>query len=275
MSVKERAYGDVWARLAHVQRGIRTCLKCALLALLLVSLGVSGAHAKDTNEAYARVVVGTAALRTGPSATFRIVHVGNQGDTFRVRERSTRGYWLRVELPDGSLAWIAGDAVYVHELGPKSRWERFLDRVFAPPPLLGAHGEVAVTLGSLSGSGFMALRPAWVLAPAFALEANLAATVGSSGRLFIGGVGGVVNLFPKWPVVPFFTIGGGAAHAAPNADTFVLEEGTRSTMYAGGGIRLGFRHRIIVRVEGRGYAFFDENVLVAQQEVSGGLSAFF
>jgi hypothetical protein len=31
----------------------------------------------------------------------------------------------------------------------------------------------------------------------------------------------------------------------------------------------------VVRVEGRGYAFFDEGELVAQKEVSGGLSAFF
>jgi hypothetical protein len=241
-----------------------------------LSLSFSSAHAHaDDRVVYARVVVGTAALRTGPGATFRIVRVASQGDTFPVQERGTRGYWLRVELPDGSLAWIQGDAVYTHEVGPPSRWQRFLSKVFSPPPLLGAHGEIAVTLGTLDGSGFMAVRPAWVLAPAFAIEGNLAGSVGSSGRLFIGGIGGVVNVFPSWPIVPFFTVGGGLARALPNADTFVLGEGTRSTMYGGGGLRFGFRHRIVVRVEGRGYAFFDEGVLVAQQEVSGGLSAFF
>jgi hypothetical protein len=219
--------------------------------------------------------VGTAALRTGPGASFRIVRVAAQGDTFPVQERGTRGYWLRVELPDGSLAWIQGDAVYTHEVGPPSRWQRILAKVFSPPPLLGAHGEVAVTLGMLEQSGFMAVRPAWVVAPAFELELNLAASVGSSGRLFIGGLGGLVNVFPSWPIVPFFTAGGGLARALPNADTFVLEEGTRSTMYGGGGLRFGFRQRIVLRVEGRGYVFFDEGSLVEQREVSGGLSAFF
>jgi hypothetical protein len=165
--------------------------------------------------------------------------------------------------------------VYTHEVGPPSRFQRFLRRVFAPPPLLGARGEIAVTLGMLEQAGFMALRPSWLLAPAFAFEANLAASVGSAGRLFIGGLGGVVNVFPSWPIVPFFTLGGGAVHSAPNADTFVLGEGTRSTMYGGGGLRFGFRQRIIVRIEGRSYVFFDENDLVSQQEVSGGLSAFF
>jgi hypothetical protein len=244
-------------------------LACAIWSALLTH-----AQAQD-RVVYARVVVGTAALRTGPGASFRIVRVASQGDTFPVQERGTRGYWLRVELPDGSLAWIQGDAVYTHEVGPPSRWQRFLGKLFSPPPLLGAHGEVAVTLGTLDGSGFMALRPAWVLGPAFEIEGNLAASVGSSGRLFIGGVGGLVNVFPSWPIVPFFVVGGGLAQALPNADAFVLSEGTRSTMYGGGGLRFGFRHRIVVRVEGRGYAFFDEGALVAQEEVSGGLSAFF
>jgi hypothetical protein len=103
----------------------------------------------------------------------------------------------------------------------------------------------------------------------------LAASVGSAGRIFIGGLGGVVNIFPSWRIVPFFTVGGGLAQVAPNADTFVLKSGTRSATYAGGGLRFGFRQRIILRVEGRGYVFFDANNLVAQQEVSGGFSAFF
>jgi hypothetical protein len=245
------------------------------LWFVLGSLGLASSARADDQVVYARVVVGTAAVRTGPGATFRIVRVASQGDTFPVHERATRGYWLRVELPDGSLAWIQGDAVYVHEVGQPSRWQRFLARVFAPPPLLGARGEIAFTLGTLSRSGFLALRPSWLLAPPFAIEANLGASVGSSGRLFLGGLGGVVNVFPSWRIVPFFTVGGGAARALPNADTFVLEAGTRSMMYGGGGLRFGFRQRLIVRIEGRGYTFFDENTLVAQQEVSGGLSAFF
>jgi hypothetical protein len=224
---------------------------------------------------YARVVVERAALRTGPGATFRLVRTAEQGETFPVRERAPRGYWLRVELPDGSAAYVQGDAVFTHEVGARSRRTRVLGKLFAPPPLLAAHGEVAISLGALADSGFMAARATWLLAPSFGFEGTLGAAVGSTGRIFLGGAGGIINLFPSWPVVPFMAAGGGGLYASPNADSFVLEEGTRSLLYGGGGLRFGFRHRLIVRVEARAYAFFDADRLLAQQEISGGLSAFF
>lgn len=263
---------------ALVRRGLPGLFLFILLGLADLTLHGSAARADDDAAepvVYARVIVEATALRTGPGAGFRIVRIAEQGESFEVRERATRGYWFRVQLPDGSLAWIDGNTVYNHEVGPRSRGSRFMAFLFAPPPLLSAHGELPVQLGVLSGSGFMALRPTLLLAPTFGFEANLAASVGSSGRLFMEGVGAVVNVFPSWPVVPFFAGGGGFAQSAPNADSFILESGTSSMLYAGGGLRLGFRYRLIVRVEARSYAFFDADRLVAQQEVSGGLSAFF
>jgi uncharacterized protein YgiM (DUF1202 family) len=266
----------------HARLGQR-CVHALLCALLWLGLsyqtGVSSAPAAAQEDAevevFARVVVETAALRTGPGATFRLVRVANQGETFPVRQRATRGYWLRVELPDGTLAYVQGDAVYMHEVSERSRSQRVLGKVFAPAPLLSAHAEIALSFGALGSSGFMAARPVWLLAPSFGFELNLAASVGSTGRLFMGGVGGIVNIFPNWPIVPFLAAGGGAVYASPNADSFVLEEGARSMIYAGGGLRFGFRHRIILRAEGRAYAFFNANQLFATQEISGGLSAFF
>jgi hypothetical protein len=261
-------------RLAH--RLLRALLlaSAAWLALLAVSPQTRADDSQNV-QVYARVVVETTALRTGPGATFHLVRVASQGETFAVQERAPRGFWLRVELPDGTLAYVQGDAVYTHEVGPKSRAARALSKVFAPAPLMAARGEVALALGVLGESGFMAIRPVWLLAPSFGFEANLGASVGSGGRLFLGGLGAVVNLFPNWPIVPFAVAGGGGVYAAPNADSFVLGEGTRSTLYAGGGLRFGFRYRLILRVEGRTYAFFNANQLVAQTEISGGLSAFF
>lgn len=261
------------------QRGARALL-CGFLWLGIVfAAGLSAlpafAQADAEVDVYARVVVETAALRTGPGATFRLVRVANQGETFPVRQRATRGYWLRVELPDGTLAYVQGDAVYMHEVSETSRARRAFHKVFAPAPLLAANAELALSFGVLGSSGFMAARPVWLLAPSFGFEANLAASVGSTGRLFMGGVGGIVNVFPSWPVVPFLAAGGGGVYASPNADSFVLEQGARSMIYAGGGLRFGFRYRIILRAEGRAYAFFNANQLFATQEISGGLSAFF
>ena len=247
-----------------------------LLAWALMTACPELGHAReDSAEVYARVVVEVAALRTGPGASFRLVRVAERGESFPVRERATRGYWLRLELPDGTLAYVQGDAVYVHQLGSGEGAGRIRSKLFAPAPLLAAHGELAFVLGTLSGSGLLALRPTWLLSPHFGFEANLAASVGAAGRIFLGGAGAIVNVFPEWPVVPFFAGGGGGAYASPNADTFILESGARSTVYAGGGLRFGFKHRLIVRVEGRSYAFFNANGLDSQQEISGGLSAFF
>jgi uncharacterized protein YgiM (DUF1202 family) len=274
-------------RTRRTRQRLARLVRAAGVGLLLAGLSVmpcapsapaqAQAQAQKDGEAevFARVVVETAALRTGPGATFQLVRVTKQGETFPVRQRATRGYWLRVELPDGTLAYVQGDAVYVHEVKERSRAQRALGKVFAPAPLLAAKAEIALSLGALGSSGFMAVRPVWLLAPSFGFEANLAASVGSTGRLFMGGAGGVVNIFPSWPIVPFLAAGGGAVYASPNADSFVLKEGTRSMIYAGGGLRFGFRYRIILRAEGRAYVFFNENQLVATQEISGGLSAFF
>jgi len=248
---------------------------CAALWLSSALL-VSGAHAKsDDDETYARIVVESAALRSGPGADFRILQIARRDESFRVERRATVGHWLELELSDGGHAYVLGDAVWLFDASEEAppvsaRW-----KIFAPPPLLHAKGELAVSFGALGQSGFLAVRPSILLSPTFALEASFGASVGGLGRLFLIGGGPVVNLFPSWPITPFFTVGGGAVHATPNSDSFIFESGGRSMVYGGGGLRFGFRHRLILRVEGRGYALFSADRLVSQQEISGGISAFF
>ncbi|HEX5661851.1 MAG TPA: hypothetical protein VFX59_31885 [Polyangiales bacterium] len=243
----------------------------ALLFWLLAAI----AHAQpDSNDSYARIVTNSAALRAGPGPGFRILQVARRDDTFRVQGRASAGYWLELELAGGGSAYVQGDAVWLFDTSeqPVARqsWG-----IFAPPPLLRARGELAFSFGALRGNGFLAVRPSYLLAPSFGFEANLGASVGSLGRLFLIGAGAIVNLFPSWPVVPFVVAGGGTVRAAPNSDAFIFESGGRSMLYGGGGLRFGFKHRLIVRVEARGYAFFDADRRIAQQEISGGLSAFF
>jgi Bacterial SH3 domain len=240
--------------------------------LVLACTTAPAARAADP-EVFGRVVVPIAALRTGPGTSFRVLRVAQEGEAFPIVGRANRGYWLEVELPDGSHGYVSGDSVYTYSLGPEEAEGR--SRIFAPAPLARARGELAVNFGALDVNGLMAVRPSLLLGPTFGLEANLAAAIGSTGRLLIAGLGGIVNVLPSAKVVPFFAGGGGVVWASPNADTFVLSSGTRSTIYAGGGLRFGFRHHLILRIEGRGYAFFDTDHLDAAAEGSGGLSAFF
>ncbi len=250
----------------------------ALTLSFVVGLSlVSARIAADDLELYARVIVDSTPLRSGPSSAYRRVGVALRGETFLVRRRSTRGYWFQIERPDGTLAWIMGDAVYNHEVGEDDEGEGSLhrSRVFAPPPLLEAHVEIATDFGVLGGGGFMAVRPTLFIAPEVGIEVTGAASVSRAGRLLMAGIGGVVNIFPRSPVVPFLAVGGGVAFSDPNADTFLLQSGSTAMLVGGGGLRFGFRQRITLRLEVRTYVFFEPDRYVTQEEYSGGLSVFF
>jgi hypothetical protein len=268
----------------------REALAFGCVLALALTLQPGAGHADEPQGAgddapsgvYARVIVDRVELRSGPGATFRRVWVAERGDVFPITERGTHAYWFRVELPDGTQAYVAGDAVYAHELSAEQASRgRFLPEVFAPPALPHAVGELAFSFGVLGisgsgvGGGLMAVRPTINLAPELGIEATLGASVGAAGRLFFGTLGGIVNVFPTSPVVPFVVVGGGFARSDPNADAFLLRSGWRGAMYAGGGLRIGFRYRITLRLEARAWVFFDENQFSEQEEVSGGLTVFF
>lgn len=257
-------------------------MKVAALALGAVLACAPAAHAQDDGSTlasgvYARVIVDRAELRSGPGGSYQRVQTASRGDVFRVHSRASTGYWFRVELADGTYAWIHGDTVYNHQVSQEEASRgRFAPDVFAPAALPSAAGELAVQFGILGFfNGFMAVRPALVVAPELELELNLGGSVGEGGRILIGSGGALINVWPESPVVPFFTVGGGFAVSEPNADAFLLESGMVGVLYGGGGLRFGFRHRITIRIEARGYAFFDENRIVALEEISGGLTVFF
>lgn len=288
MSVTSRIPRPLATALPGGTTVVRALWVCAfVLGGLMLHATSSIAHADDgADEApsgvYARVIVERVELRSGPGSTFRRVWVGTRGDVFPITERGTHAYWFRVELPDGTQAYVQGDAVYAHELSAEqASGGRFLPELFAPPALPHAVGEIAFAFGVLGidgqgiSSGLMAIRPAINLAPEFAIEATLGAAVGQAGRLFLGTLGGLVNVFPTSPVVPFLALGGGVARSDPNADAFLLQSGWRGAMYAGGGLRIGFRYRITLRLEARAWVFFDENVFTEQEEVTCGLTVFF
>ena len=252
--------------LAQRMRAAWICLVGAM------SWGASPAAADDV-EVFARVVVEASPLLSGPGPGFRRIGLATRGETFPVRRRATSGYFFQIERPDGTLAWVRGDTVYTHEVGEGGGARTY--RVFAPPPLMGARFEIAAMFGALGGGGNMAVRPTLLVDPYFGIEVNGSASVNRAGNLLLIGGGGVVNVFPAWPVVPFLVVGGGAAFSDPNADTFLLEEGTIGVLYAGGGLRFGFRKRLTLRVEVRTHVFFEPDRYVSQEEYSGGISVFF
>jgi len=233
-------------------------------------------------DPHARVVVVDTAVRAGPAASFRRRYRARQGEVFPVTGRSTRGFWLSVELPDGTTGWILGETVYVFDPAEEPGADLPSRGPFAVPPLIGARVELSATFGLLGttfgirgGGGFVALRPTIYLDERFGIELTAAASVASAGQLFLGTVGGLVNLFPRSPVIPYVVAGGGYALSDPNADVFLLDRGGLPVLYGGGGLRIGFRYRIVLRIEVRAYALFEADEHIPQEELSGGITVFF
>ena len=74
----------------------------------------SVAHAEEQEpavDAYARIVVDSADLRTGPGVSFRVIYTAKRGETFAIDGRQGNGFWLRVLLPDGRKAYAMGEQV--------------------------------------------------------------------------------------------------------------------------------------------------------------------
>jgi hypothetical protein len=264
---------------AHARRTTRSPLsrfeRYVLHGAILVAASL-GARGSAQSAPHARVIIESAEVRSGPGFDFRTVYVAGRGEGFPVRARSTQGYFLQVVLPDSTLGWIAGDSVHSYEITvdePTS--SRFLGWLFAPPPLPDARGEIALAGGMLGSGGMIALRPSLLLAPAFGFELSGAAVVASGGRLMMASAGPILNLFPRSPVVPFVTLQGGVTASSPNADTFLLDAGAIAAASAGIGLRIGFHHRVTLRIETRTHVFFEPDRTLSMEEYCAGLTVFY
>ncbi len=250
-------------------------VSCA--GLVLGSTGRALAEDSDGNTlVYARVIVDSAAVRSGPGATYRSVYSAHRDQVFPLRGRDSRHYWFRIELPDGTQGFIQGEAVYNLEVGDEqAHGGRFLPGILAAPVLPRAHGEVALMGGALGSGGFVGLRPTWLIAPSFGIELTGAAAVARGGRLMFALLGPVVNFFPSSPVVPFCDLAGGIVTSSPNSDTFLLKAGSVSALAGGAGLRIAFRYRVTLRLEARSYVLFDADRYRRKEEYSAGLTVFF
>jgi hypothetical protein len=250
-------------------------LAASVLACSFQLLQPCAAGAADSSSVYARVLVDTTPIYAGPDYTYRTIVSAHRNALYAVRSRAAAAYFFEVELPDGTTGFIRGDSVHVSTISDEeANAGRFLPALFAPPPLMEAHAEVALVGGVLGGGGMIALRPSWLLSPNFGIEATAAAAVAQGGRLLIAMLGPFVNMFPEAPVVPFFNVAGGVIASSPNADTFLLQSSSLVGLSAGAGLRIGFRYRITLRLEARSYLFFETDRYVREEELSAGLSVF-
>jgi hypothetical protein len=245
---------------------------------------VRDARGAEEPDAFARVVASAAELRSGPGISYRVIYIASRGETLAIDGRQGGGFWLRVVLPDGRVAYALGDEVQVFAVKPGEPDGPSRPGLFATPPLEGAHGGFAIVGGLLRvpirdgttrGFGYLEARPSIVVHRTVTLDGFVATALTSDGAQVLYGGGATVNFAPGWPVCPFLGIGGGGLTVRPNADSFVLRREDLYVARAGGGVLMALRGRILVRLEATNLTLFDSESFRNAQTYSGGLGAYF
>jgi hypothetical protein len=242
------------------------------------------AEAAESAEAFARVIVDSAELRSGPSISSRVIYTAHRGETFAVDGRNAKGFWLRVLLADGRVTYAVGDEMQVFAVREGEPDAPGRPGVFATPPLEGAYGGLAIMGGLLSiptrdgttkGFGYLEARPSIVLHRTVTVDGYIADALTADGSQILYGGGATVYFAPSWPVCPFLGIGGGGLSVRPNADSFVLKREDLYMARAGGGLLMALRGRILVRLEVTNLTLFDSESLKNAQTYSGGFGVYF
>ena len=255
-----------------------------LLAPLATLASETVAAADDDVQAFARVVVDSADLRTGPGVSFRVIYTAHRGETLALDGRPGGGFWLAVLLPDGRRAFAMGEQVEPFAVKPGDEGAPSRPGFFAPPPLEGAHGgfallggmlNIPIKDGSLRQFGYVEARPQIVLDKTISLEGFIGDGLTADGAQIFYGGGATVHLFPSWVVCPFVGIGAGALSVFPNADSFVLKREDLFVARAGGGFLMALRNRILVRLEATNMTLFTADSYKNAQTVSGGFGVYF
>ncbi len=258
-----------------------------MLALLLCSvapIGTSTPALAAESEAFGRVTVDAAELRSGPGASFRVIYTAHRGEALALDGRPGDGFWLRVILPDGRVAYALGDdlqtfAVDPRDSGAPRRWN-----LLAPSPLIGAHAGLVVLggaayvpleAGGRRAYGYMEARPSIVLDPTVTLDGFVGEVLTSDGSEVFYGGGASVYLAPSWPVCPFLDLGGGGLSVFPTAGSSVLQRNDYYLARAGGGLLLSLPKRVLVRLEATNLTLFSTQAYKNAQTFAGGLGVYF
>ncbi len=228
----------------------------------------------EEGDTFARVVVSETELRSGPGVSHRIIHRAKRGDSFAIETRETSGFWLQVLLPDGRTAYVLGDTVETVNVDEDTPDAPSRPGLFAPPALAEARGGFALLGGVYDLEGYGEVRPAFVLAPAIALEPYFGLALEEESRRFVYGLAGTLNLAPDWAVAPYVMLGTGGVHQDPK-DEFVLEDKSWFHARVGGGLLISLRFRILLRLEATNVVLFTEDDYDNVQTYTGGLGTYF
>jgi len=273
---------------AEMMRRPRAALSAVLFAFAAAAsypmVVERDAYAAEEPEAFVRVVVDSAELRSSPSISARTIYTAHRGETFAVDGRQGTGFWLRILLPDGRTAYAVGDEMQVFAVRAGDPDAPSRPGIFATPPLEGTYAGFAILGGVLSiptrddttrAFGYLEGRPSIVVHRTVTLDGYIGNALTADGSQILFGGGATVHFAPSWPICPFLGIGGGGLTVRPNADSFVLKREDLYMARAGGGILMALRGRILVRLEVTNLTLFDSETFKNAQTYAGGFGVYF
>lgn len=258
-------------------------MKLAAPLMLVAALALSR-PALAEEEAFARVVVDSVDLRSGPTVSARVIGHASRGETLAVDARPSAGYWLRVTLADGRSAYVVGGSVEVYLVNPDAEDAPGRPGLFAPPPLQGARGGLAllggvlrtpVSGGGVEFAGYMEARPSLVVHETLSFDGFLGAGLTGDGTQALYGAGATLYVAPRWVLCPFLNLSGGGLSVFPNSDAFVSRREDAYLARAGGGLLFALRNRILVRLEATNMTLFTPSSFRNAQTLAGGLGVYF
>jgi hypothetical protein len=256
----------------------------APLAALASPLCTASVAEAEEPEAFARVTVDAAELRSGPGVSFRVIYTAHRGETLALDGRPGTGFWLRVILADGRTAYALGDELQTFAVDPNDKSAPSRPGVLAPPPLTGSRAGLAILggaayvpleTGGMHAYGYIEARPSIVVDRTVTLDAFVGDVLTSNGSEVLYGGGASIYIAPTWPVCPYLELGGGGFSVFPNSDSFVLKRADYYLARAGGGFLLAFRSRILVRFEVTNLTLFNAQSYTNAQTFAGGLGVYF
>ncbi len=252
--------------------------------LCLAALAVPNSALAADPEAFARVTVDAADLRTGPGVSFRVIYTAHRGETLAIDGRPGVGFWLRVLLPDGRTAYALGDEVQAYAVDTSEKGAPRRPGVLAPPPLSGARAGLALLggaayipleTGGRHAYGYIEARPSVVVDKTVTVDGFVGDVLTSNGAEVIYGLSASIYFAPSWPLCPFLDLGGGGLSIIPNSDSFVLQPAQYYLARAGGGLLMAFKTRIMVRLEVTNLTIFNAQTYMNAQTFAGGLGVYF
>ena len=223
-------------------------------------------------------------MRSGPGVSYRVIYTAQRGETLAIDGRQGGGFWLRILLPDGRVAYALGDEVQTFAVSAGEPDAPSRPGLFATPPLEGAHAGLAIVGGVLSipiadGStkafGYLEARPSIVVHRTVTLDGWIGDALTADGAQILYGGGATINFAPAGRSVRSSASAAGASRFVRTPTRSCSKKQDLFVARAGGGILMALRGRILVRLEVTNMTLFDSDSFKNAQTYSGGFGVYF